>query len=111
MTELPKERTSFLGTYFDRDAVLRLVLVANIFSWVVLVIYAGQLVLSAAVFILSALRGYTTGMGFSDYAQQILFLVEQPFRGVVYFVVLQAVGKALLIFMDVEDNTRRAARR
>jgi hypothetical protein len=32
-------------------------------------------------------------------------------RGVVYFVVLQGVAQALLMFMDMEDNTRRVARR
>jgi hypothetical protein len=29
---------------------------------------------------------------------------------VVYFVVLQGLAQGLLIFMDMEDNTRRAAR-
>jgi hypothetical protein len=31
--------------------------------------------------------------------------------GIVYFFALQAIAKALLILMDMEDNTRRAARK
>jgi hypothetical protein len=42
--------------------------------------------------------------------QQVLWLVEPPFRGVVYFVALQGLSKIMLMFMDIEDNTRRAAR-
>ena len=48
-------------------------------------------------------------MGFTDIAQSILYLFEQPLRGVVYFIVLQGVAQALLMFMDMEDNTRRLA--
>jgi hypothetical protein len=49
-------------------------------------------------------------MGVTDVLQSILPLFEQPLRGVVYFVVLQTAAQALLLFMDMEDNTRRAAR-
>ena len=51
------------------------------------------------------------GFGFTDLMQQLLFVLEQPFRGVVYFIGLQAVAKILLMFMDIEDNTRRSARK
>jgi len=40
-----------------------------------------------------------------------LFVVEQPFRGIVYFVGLQAIAKILLMFMANDANTRRAARK
>jgi hypothetical protein len=49
-------------------------------------------------------------MGFTDVAQNVIWLCEQPLRGLVYFIVLQGVAQALLIVMDIEDNTRRAAR-
>jgi hypothetical protein len=49
-------------------------------------------------------------MGFTDAAQSILYLFEQPLRGVVYFIVLQGLAQGLLMLMDMEDNTRRAAR-
>jgi hypothetical protein len=51
------------------------------------------------------------GLGFTDLLQQLLFVLEQPFRGVVYFLGLQALAKILLMFMDIEENTRRAARK
>jgi hypothetical protein len=111
MSEFQDKGTGFAGTYFDRSVVLRLVRVAEISAWVVLVVYAFQLVLTAGVFLLSYARGYMLGAGFTDMLQQILFVLEQPFRGIVYFVGLQGVAKILLMFMDIEDNTRRAARK
>ena len=105
-----KQTTGFLGTYFDRDSVMKLSKLAVIFSWVVVILYGGQLALSVLVYILQLVRGQIYALGFTDYAQQILLIVEQPFRGAVYFVALQALGKILLIFMDIEDNTRRAVR-
>ena len=100
----------FLGTYFDRDSVLNLSNLAVFFSWVVAAVYGSQLALSVLVYILQIIRGQIYALGPTDYAQQILWLVEQPFRGVVYFVALQALSKILLMFMDIESNTRRAAR-
>lgn len=103
------EKSVFLGTYFDRDAVLRLARVASILAWVILAVYGVQFCFSIFTFILQFVRGFMVGFGLTDILQQVLFLIEQPFRGVVYFVVLQAAGKVLLIFMDIEDNTRRQA--
>jgi hypothetical protein len=111
MSENQRQAGSFVGTYFDRSVVLRIVRVAEIAAWVVLVVYALQLLVSAGVFALSYVRGFMRGAGFTDLLQQVLFVLEQPFRGVVYFIGLQAVAKILLMFMDIEDNTRRAARK
>jgi len=111
MSDKPDREVSFAGTYFDRSIVLRIVRVAEIAAWVVLVVYSLQLLVSAGVFVLSYARGFIRGVGITDLLQQILFVVEQPFRGVVYFIGLQAVAKILLMFMDIEDNTRRAARK
>jgi hypothetical protein len=108
MSEQPSN--SFLGTYFDRDSVLNLANLAAFFSWIVAVIYGAQLALSVLIYILQLVRGQVYALGLTDYAQQILLLVEQPFRGMVYFIALQALSKILLMFMDIEDNTRRAAR-
>ena len=110
MSENQNRDVSFIGTYFDRSVVLRIVQVAEISSWVVLVVYAAQLIVSAGVLVLSYLRGFLPP-GFTDMLQQILWTLEQPFRGIVYFVGLQAIAKILLMFMDIEDNTRRAARK
>ncbi len=111
MSENQEKGSGFLGTYFDRAVVLRIVRVAEITSWVVLVVYGAQMLLSAGVLVLQYLRGFMQGMGLTDFFQQILWVLEQPFRGIVYFIGLQAVAKVLLMFMDIEDNTRRAARK
>jgi hypothetical protein len=112
MSESQEKGLGFMGTYFDRSVVMRIVRVAEISSWVVLVVYGLQLLLSAGTLVLSFLRGfYPQGLGFTDMFQQILFVLEQPFRGIVYFIGLQAIAKILLMFMDIEANTRRAARK
>jgi hypothetical protein len=110
MSDDQEKGSSFAGTYFDRSIVLRIVRVAEISSWVVLVVYAAQLLLSAGVFVLSYVRGFIPP-GITNILQQVLFTLEQPFRGIVYFIGLQAIAKILLMFMDIENNTRRAARK
>jgi hypothetical protein len=105
-----EKRESFLGTYFSKDTVLRLTSVAKILSWVVVAVYTLEWLVQALAMVLQITRGYWTGMGFTDVFQSILYLFEQPLRGVVYFVVLQGVAQALLMFMDMEDNTRWAVR-
>jgi hypothetical protein len=111
MEENKDKGINFLGTYFDRSVVLRIVRGAEIVSWVVLVVYTIQLLVSVTAFGLSVARGFLQGLGITDLVQQVLFVIEQPFRGIVYFLGLQALAKILLIFMDIEDNTRRAARK
>jgi hypothetical protein len=111
MNEGQEKTTGFMGTYFDQSVVLRIVRVAEISAWVVLVVYGLQMLLSALSLSLSYIRGFMPIVGFTDVAQQILFVLEQPFRGIVYFIGLQAVAKILLMFMDIEANTRRAARK
>ncbi len=111
MAELKESHTSFPATYFDRDSIIRMARVIAVLSWIVAGMYALDLVLSLAVFILQILRGFMVGIGLTDYMQNILFILERPLHGILYFAVMQAVSKGLLIFLDVEDNTRRAARK
>jgi len=111
MTESQEKPSSFMGTFFDRSVVMRIVRVSEISSWIVLVVYGLQLLVSVTVFVLSYVRGFMQWAGFTDIVQQILIVLEQPFRGIVYFIGLQAIAKILLMFMDIEDNTRRAARK
>jgi hypothetical protein len=111
MNGKPESKPTFLGTYFDRTVVLRIVRVAEISSWVVLVVYALQLMTSALVLGLQHARGMMQWAGFTDIVQQVLVVLEQPFRGIVYFIGLQAIAKILLMFMDIEANTRHAARK
>jgi hypothetical protein len=74
-------------------------------------VYAVDLIVALGVFVLQYIRGFWAPMGFSEVLTNVLYLIERPFRGIVYFIALQAISKALLILMDMEDNTRRAARR
>jgi hypothetical protein len=112
MSESNEKPASFLGTYFDRDGVLRLSRWADVVAWVVLTIY----LLSWLFSVLSFLGMYFNGM-FVDKGATFLNVfnnfspyLQQPLPGLFYFFGLQAVSKGLLIFLDMEDNTRRAAR-
>ncbi len=111
MTEPNNSKTNFAGTYFDRDSILRLARLANIFAWASLLYYAAQAALALTIFTLQLVRGLTVLPGFTDFAQQIIWMLQPVIPGLWNFIGLQAVGKVLLIFMDMEDNTRRAARK
>ena len=104
------QRSGYLGTYFNKDVVLRLATISRTFSWVVVGIYAAQFLVQAVSMILQIVRGFWIGMGITDYATNFISLFEQTLRGAVYFIVLHAMAQAMLMFMDIEDNTRRAAR-
>ena len=110
MTESDNSKTNFAGTYFDRDSVLRIAGLANIFAWASLIYYAVQVGLALTVFMLQVLRGLITLPGFTDIIQQLMWILQPALPALWNFIGLQAVGKVLLIFMDMEDNTRRAAR-
>ncbi len=101
----------FLGTYFDRDAVLKMARVIAILSWVTAGIYAWDLILSLGILFLQYIRHLIMPMGFTDVAQQLLFIFERPLHGVLYFAAMQAVSKGLMIMLDMEENLRRAARK
>lgn len=105
-----KSKTNFAGAYFDRDSVLRLARLADIFAWITLIYYAVQAGVALTVFILQIARGLMALPGLTDYIQQFLWIFQPALPGFLYFIGLQAIGKVLLIFMDMEDNTRRAAR-
>ena len=105
----PKEK--FFGTYFDRDAVIRMARVIGILSWVVAGVYAFDVVLSALIMALQIIRHIIMPMGPTEFLQNVLFILERPLHGVLYFAAMQAVSKGLLIMLDVEDNTRRAAKK
>ena len=113
MTDTNESKTDFAGTYFERDAVLRLANVSRILSWVVLSIYILTTLLSLFQFLPQFFSGafYDKGMSFVNVLNLFSPYLTQPLPGIIYFIVLQAVSSGLLIFLDMEDNTRRAARK
>jgi hypothetical protein len=112
MTESDQKPTTFLGTYFDRDVVMRLSRWADILAWVTLTLYLLSWLFQIVLF----LSQYYNGM-FGDKGSTLLTVYNifspfllQPIPGILYFFALQAISKILLILLDLEDNTRRAAR-
>ncbi|MBV6393487.1 MAG: hypothetical protein KPEEDBHJ_02729 [Anaerolineales bacterium] len=110
MAENDKRNPHFPGTYFDKDAVLRLERFLRIASWIAAGVYIYQLVLNLGVFILQLIRGLVYIGGVTDLLLQLLWQVQPSLAGLIFFAVLQAVAHGLLILLDIEDNTRRAAR-
>ncbi len=108
---MAEKDSGFLGTFFDRDAVLRFARVFLILSWVVVAIYAADVLIGLTMFGLQYVRGFLSGMGFTDIFQNVLFILERPVHGMLYFAILQTLGRGLMIALDVEENTRRAARK
>ena len=113
MSESEQKQASFLGTYFDRDSVIRLSRWADGLSWVVLVIYAITWLPSLLMFFAQYYNGmfFEKGMTFLNVVNFFTPYLQQPLPGVFYFFGLQAISKAILILLDMEDNTRRAARK
>ena len=111
MEEDKETKNRFMGTYFDPNVIFRLSGVARVLGWIVLVVYSMDFLISLTVMVLQILRGFWAYMGFTDYATNILITLERPFRGMVYFVVLLGISEILKIFIDIEENTRRAARK
>jgi|PlaIllAssembly_1097288.scaffolds.fasta_scaffold1581796_2 hypothetical protein len=107
---MSEERTGFLGTYFDRDGVMRLSKVLGVLAWIVVGIYAFDLLLGLTTLGLQFARGLLVGWGYTDFLQNLLYIIERPIHGILYFGLLQALSHGLLIALDVEDNTRREAR-
>lgn len=105
-----KQQTGFLGTYFERSSILWLSKTTNLFAWAIFLYHLAQVILSLTILGLQAARGLTMFNGLTEVVQQILWQLQPLVPGMWYFVGIQAIGKALLILMDIEDNTRRAAR-
>lgn len=113
MSEANEKQAGFLGTYFDRDGVLRLSRWADVVAWVVLTVYLLTWLVSFLFFLGQYFNGlyYDKGATFLNVFSSFTPYLEQPLPGLFYFFGLQAVSKGLLIFLDMEDNTRRAARK
>ena len=113
MTDKTKETTSrFLGTYFDRDVVGRVAYWAGVSSWVVLVFHLFAWLISFSQFLIQFSGGlfYNKGMTVFDTVSVFAPYLLQPLPGLLYFFSLQAISHLLLMFLDIEENTRRAGR-
>ncbi len=112
MSESNEKQASFLGTYFDRDGVLRLSRWADVVAWIVLTVYLLTWLFSLLLYFGQYFNGLYAdkGVTFLNVINMFTPFLQQPLPGVFYFFGLQAVSKGLLIFLDMEDNTRRAAR-
>jgi hypothetical protein len=112
MSESNEKQASFLGTYFDRDGVLRLSRWADVIAWIVLTIYVLSWLFSMLLYFGQYFNGMFMDKGatFLNTINMFAPFFREPLPGVFYFFGLQAISKGLLIFLDMEDNTRRAAR-
>ncbi len=110
MDEGKEIKKRFLGTYFDPHVIFRLSSVANVLAWIIMVVYSLDFLVTLIVMILQIARGFWAFMGLTDVATNIIYTLERPFRGMVYFVVLMGISETLKLFVDLEENTRRIAR-
>ena len=108
-----KEKTGFLGTYFDRDAALRFARFAGVLAWVLLGFYVYTTVVSTGQFWWAVTYGGASyeGVNIFDRLSIPTMQISQLSPGLVYFTMLKTAQHALLILLDVEDNSRRAARK
>jgi hypothetical protein len=113
MNEPTDQRTGFLGTYFDRDVSLRMARWAGILAWVLLGMYIYTTVVSIGQFLFLLASGAVsyTGANIFDLMSIPTLQISQLVPGLVYFVMLKVAQQVLLILLDVEDNSRRAARK
>jgi len=101
----PQKNPPFLGTYFDRTSVLRLELWARILAWAILAVYVIQAGYDLGMNIYnSRIGGYPLDWYF------FLITLTRPLQGALLAALLFLAGKVTLILMDIEENTRRAAR-
>jgi hypothetical protein len=112
MSESNEKQAGFFGTYFDRDGVLRLSRWADVIAWVLLTIYLLSWLSSFLLFLGQYFSGlyFDKGATFLNVINLFASQIQQPLPGIFYFFGLQAVSKGLLLLLDMEDNSRRAAR-
>lgn len=113
MNRSAENRTGFLGTYFDRDASLRIARWAGILAWVLLAVYAYNTFISIGQYWSQVVSGFVSFEGWTIFDKLSLptMQLSQLAPGMVYFVTLKVAQQVLLILLDVEDNARRAARK
>ena len=112
MNRSTEDHTGFLGTYFDRDIVLRTAQMAGVLAWVLLAMYAYVTFVSIGQFWMMVASGAAVydNANIFDRLSIPTLQISQLIPGLVYFSMLKVAQQALLILLDVEDNSRRTAR-
>lgn len=112
--ERPTEKpTGFMGTYFDREVVLRVARFTGGLAWGLLALYVYNTIAAMGQFWLllaSPEVSYANANIFDRMMVPTTPLVQLA-PGLVYFAMLKAAQQVLLILLDMEDNSRRAARK
>jgi hypothetical protein len=113
MNQSMEERTGFLGTYFDRDASLRMARWAGILAWALLGLYLYTTLVSIGQLLSLVASGAVSYESANIFDRMSIptLQISQLIPGLVYFVMLKIAQHVLLILLDVEDNSRRAARK
>jgi hypothetical protein len=113
MNQPSEKRTGFFGTYFDRDGSIRLARWAGILAWVLLAMYAYTTLVSLGQYWSMVASGAMSfeGLTLFDRLSMPTMQISQLVPGLVYFIMLKVAQQVILILLDVEDNSRRAARK
>lgn len=99
------KQASFFGTYFDREVVLRLERFVRIVAWGTLIIY----VVESGYNLYQSIYNWILN-GFTPDAYIFISVISRVMQGAAIFALLYVFAAMLLILLDIEDNTRRAAR-
>lgn len=104
------KKSNFYGTYFNKDAVLKIARWSGILAWVLLIL----LTFFALNQFLQFLFQYSGGL-FAEKGLSVFDLIgyftpypSQFAQGIIYFFGLKFVENALLILLDIEESARRA---
>lgn len=113
MNRPTENRTVFLGTYFDRDAALKIARLAGGLAWFLLAMYAYTTIVSIGQYWSMVAAGGVTFQGMNPFDRLSIptLQLSQLAPGLLYFTLLKVAQQVILILLDVEDNSRRAARK
>jgi hypothetical protein len=113
MEQQIEKKTDFMGTYFDREAALRFARFAGILAWVLLGMFIYTTLISIGQFWWAVTYGGASYVGVNIFDKLSIptMQISQLTPGLVYFTMLKIAQQVILILLDMEDNSRRAARK
>ncbi len=106
---MAKDLFPFLGTYVDRDHVFNVSRWADRIAWIILAIYMVDLLIALLTFYNQFVNNFWPA--WIDTVIYLLSLIMRLSSGMLFFLALHAISRGLLILLDIEENTRRAARK